>query len=39
MSLLAGRITEVVMSVFACMSYYKGGHECLCLHVVSQRWS
>ena len=37
MSLLACRITKVVMSVFACMSYHRGGHECLCSDVVLQR--
>ena len=39
MSLFGCRITGVAMSVFAWMSYHRGCHECLHLHVVLQRWS
>ena len=39
MSLLACRITGVVMSVLVRMSYYRGDHDCLYLHVVLQKWS
>ena len=39
MSLFGCRITEVVMSVFACRSHYRGGRVCLCLHVTLQSWA
>ena len=38
MSFFGCRITEVIMSVFASMLYYRGDHECLCSDVVLQGW-
>ena len=36
MSLLVCRITEVVMSVLAWISHYRGDRECLCMDGASQ---